>query len=54
MITTSSNRLVSNIEARQMSEGRDALASERDFLFASLDDLDRELAAGDISAEDHA
>jgi len=37
-----------------MTEDRDALASERDFLFASLDDLDRELAAGDISAEDHA
>ena len=37
-----------------MAEDRDALASERDFLFASLDDLDRELAAGDISAEDHA
>jgi hypothetical protein len=37
-----------------MSEDREALIVERDFLLSSLDDLDRELAAGDISPEDHA
>lgn len=37
-----------------MSEDRSALEAERDFLLSSLDDLDRELAAGDISIEDHA
>ncbi len=37
-----------------MAEDREALEEERDFLFSSLDDLDRELAVGDISIEDHA
>ena len=37
-----------------MSEDREVLIVERDFLLSSLDDLDRELAAGDISPEDHA
>ena len=32
---------------------REALIEERDFLLASLDDLDRELAAGDIDENDH-
>ena len=32
---------------------REALIEERDFLLASLDDLDRELAAGDIDEDDH-
>ena len=36
-----------------MTEDREALAAERDFLLSSLDDLDRELDAGDISVEDH-
>ncbi len=33
---------------------RDELIEERDFLLRSLDDLDAELAAGDLDAEDHA
>ena len=32
---------------------RDALLEERDFLLASLDDLDREHAAGDIDDDDY-
>ena len=36
-----------------MTEDREALEAERDFLLSSLDDLDRELNAGDISVEDH-
>lgn len=32
---------------------RDALVEERDFLLASLDDLDREYAAGDIDDDDY-
>lgn len=32
---------------------RDALGDELEFLLASIDDLDRELAAGDLTSEDH-
>ncbi len=31
-----------------------AMEEERDFLLASIDDLDRERAAGDLAADDHA
>ena len=37
-----------------ISERRAALVSERDFLLASIDDLDAELASGDIDPDDHA
>ena len=32
---------------------RDALRDELDFLLASIDDLERERAAGDVDEEDH-